>query len=54
MAERTFWETVEFTSGQVVEKLKELVDSGELGEILYVYGNRVNLGTIRRDENALR
>jgi predicted dehydrogenase len=34
-------------------KLKELVDSGELGEILYVYGNRVNLGTIRRDENAL-
>jgi predicted dehydrogenase len=36
-----------------VGKLKELVDSGELGEILYVYGNRVNLGTIRRDENAL-
>jgi len=36
-----------------VEKLKELVDSGELGEILYVYGNRQNLGTIRRDENAL-
>ena len=36
-----------------VAKLKELVDSGELGEILYVYGNRVNLGTIRRDENAL-
>jgi predicted dehydrogenase len=36
-----------------VLKLKELVDGGELGEILYVYGNRVNLGTIRRDENAL-
>jgi predicted dehydrogenase len=36
-----------------VAKLKELVDSGQLGEILYVYGNRVNLGTIRRDENAL-
>jgi predicted dehydrogenase len=36
-----------------VAKLKELVDSGDLGEILYVYGNRVNLGTIRRDENAL-
>jgi predicted dehydrogenase len=36
-----------------VLKLKEIVDSGELGEVLYVYGNRQNLGTIRTDENAL-
>jgi predicted dehydrogenase len=36
-----------------VAKLKELVDSGDLGRVLYVYGNRQNLGTIRRDENAL-
>jgi predicted dehydrogenase len=36
-----------------VEKLKELVASGELGRFLYVYGNRQNLGQIRRDENAL-
>ncbi|HEX2046010.1 MAG TPA: Gfo/Idh/MocA family oxidoreductase [Gaiellaceae bacterium] len=36
-----------------VAKLKELVDAGELGRILYVYGNRQNLGQIRRDENAL-
>jgi predicted dehydrogenase len=36
-----------------VRKLKELVDRGELGEVLYVYGNRQNLGTIRPDENAL-
>jgi predicted dehydrogenase len=36
-----------------VAKLKEIVDSGDIGEVLYVYGNRVNLGTIRRDENAL-
>jgi predicted dehydrogenase len=36
-----------------VAKLKALVDSGELGRILYVYGNRQNLGQIRRDENAL-
>jgi predicted dehydrogenase len=36
-----------------VLKLKELVDAGELGEVLYVYGNRQNLGTIRQDENAL-
>jgi predicted dehydrogenase len=36
-----------------VTKLKALVHSGELGRILYVYGNRQNLGQIRRDENAL-
>ncbi len=36
-----------------VAKLKELVDAGELGEVLYLYGNRQNLGQIRRDENAL-
>jgi predicted dehydrogenase len=36
-----------------VHKLKELVDSGELGDVLCVYGNRQNLGKIRKDENAL-
>ena len=36
-----------------VRKLKELVDSGELGDVLCVYGNRQNLGRIRPYENAL-
>jgi predicted dehydrogenase len=36
-----------------VAKLKHLVDSEELGRLLYVYGNRQNLGQIRKDENAL-
>ena len=36
-----------------VTKLKDLVDSEELGRLLYVYGNRQNLGQIRKDENAL-
>jgi predicted dehydrogenase len=36
-----------------VAKLKELVDSGELGEVLCVYGNRQNLGIVRTNENAL-
>jgi predicted dehydrogenase len=36
-----------------VRKLEQLVRSGELGDVLYVYGNRQNLGTIRTDENAL-
>ena len=36
-----------------VRKLKEIVQSGELGDVLYVYGNRQNLGTFRTNENAL-
>lgn len=36
-----------------VLKLKELAQSGELGDILYIYGNRLNLGKLRADENAL-
>jgi predicted dehydrogenase len=36
-----------------VTRLKELVDSGELGPLYYVYGNRLNLGKLRADENAL-
>ncbi len=34
-------------------KMKELVDSGELGEIFYLYSTRVNLGVVRQHENAL-
>ena len=36
-----------------VLKVKELIDSGELGDVLCVYGNRVNLGIVRSNENAL-
>jgi predicted dehydrogenase len=36
-----------------VRKLKELVEAGELGDVLYLYGNRQNFGKIRREENAL-
>jgi UDP-2-acetamido-3-amino-2,3-dideoxy-glucuronate N-acetyltransferase len=34
-------------------KLKELIDTGELGRIQYIYSNRLNLGKIRREENIL-
>jgi predicted dehydrogenase len=34
-------------------KVRELIASGELGDIYYLYGNRVNLGQVRADENAL-
>jgi len=36
-----------------VAKLKEIAVSGELGDIHYVYSNRLNLGQLRADENAL-
>lgn len=36
-----------------VEKLREFIGSGELGKIQYVYSNRLNLGRIRTEENAL-
>jgi predicted dehydrogenase len=36
-----------------VERLKELLDSDELGSLRYIYGNRLNLGKLREDENAL-
>ena len=36
-----------------VGRLKEMVNSGELGDVYYVYNQRVNLGTVRNDENAL-
>jgi len=36
-----------------VAKLKEIADRGELGAIHYIYSNRLNLGKLRADENAL-
>lgn len=37
----------------VVERLRELVRDGTLGRVLYMHGQRVNLGQVRPDENAL-
>jgi UDP-2-acetamido-3-amino-2,3-dideoxy-glucuronate N-acetyltransferase len=36
-----------------VIKLKELIESGELGKIQYLYSNRLNIGKIRAEENIL-
>jgi len=36
-----------------IVKLKELIASGDLGRIQYIYSNRLNLGKIRREENIL-
>lgn len=37
----------------VVDKLKAMIDGGELGDIRYIYSQRLNLGTVRGDENAM-
>ncbi len=35
------------------ERVKKLIDDGEMGEIYYIYTSRVNLGVIRQTENSL-
>ncbi len=36
-----------------VEKLKQYINSGELGRLFYLYSSRINLGRVRSCENAL-
>jgi predicted dehydrogenase len=36
-----------------VARLKAMIEAGELGDVRYVYSQRVNLGKVRSDENAL-
>jgi UDP-2-acetamido-3-amino-2,3-dideoxy-glucuronate N-acetyltransferase len=36
-----------------VRRLKELINSGALGRIEYIYSNRLNMGKIRAEENIL-
>jgi predicted dehydrogenase len=42
-----------FIFNSAVKCIRDLFVAGELGEILYVYASRVNLGRIRTDVNAL-
>jgi predicted dehydrogenase len=37
----------------VVQHMRRVVESGELGRIHYLHALRVNLGVVRRDENAM-
>lgn len=36
-----------------VTRLREIVESGDLGEIHYLYSQRLNLGRLRKDENVV-
>jgi len=37
----------------VVMKLKELISTGNLGKVQYIYSNRLNIGKLRTEENIL-
>jgi predicted dehydrogenase len=34
-------------------KIKELIDQGKIGDLRYIYSNRLNLGRVRTEENVL-
>jgi predicted dehydrogenase len=36
-----------------VQKIRQLIESGQLGQIFYLYAQRLNLGKVRLDENAM-
>jgi UDP-2-acetamido-3-amino-2,3-dideoxy-glucuronate N-acetyltransferase len=36
-----------------IRRIKECIDSGKLGRLEYLYSNRLNLGTVRTEENIL-
>jgi len=42
-----------FRFNTAVTKVKDYIDSGELGDVLYVHSRRVNLGRVQADINAL-
>jgi predicted dehydrogenase len=42
-----------FLYNAAVRRMKAYIDSGELGDVRYVYSQRLNLGQVRNDVNAL-
>ena len=42
-----------FLYNSAVKYMKEFIDNGELGDIRYIYSQRLNLGRIREDVDAL-
>ena len=36
-----------------IRKIKELIEAGKIGKFEYIYSNRLNLGTVRTEENIL-
>jgi len=42
-----------FIYNSAVRKAKQYIDSGELGDIYYIFSQRLNLGRVRQDVNAM-
>ena len=42
-----------FLYNSAVRKVKEIIDKGEIGDIRYIYSQRLNLGRIRNDVDVL-
>jgi predicted dehydrogenase len=42
-----------FLYSSPVQYLKKMISEGELGKVLYLYGQRLNLGRVRSDVNAM-
>jgi predicted dehydrogenase len=42
-----------FEYNPAVHKIKELISSGQIGDLYYIYSTRVNLGRVQSDLNAL-
>lgn len=35
-----------------IKKIKDVIDSGKIGQLYYIYSTRLNLGTVRTEENV--
>jgi predicted dehydrogenase len=35
-----------------VQRLRSMIESGQVGDVYYIYSQRLNLGVVRKDENA--
>ena len=42
-----------FLHNSIVTRIKEIIDSRELGDIYYIHSRRTNLGPLRKDVNAI-
>ena len=51
-AERVLMVGHTFLHNDAVRWVKERIDAGELGEVLYLYSRRLNLGQVRQDVNV--
>ena len=42
-----------FTNSEFYKKIKEIIDAGELGDIIYMDCSRMNLGKVKNDVSAM-